>query len=1022
MSHSTRPATPRACVLLALAALFLLSSSADAQYFGRNNVQWQTFDWRVMETEHYDIHFYPEMEEATRDAGRMAERWYSRLSGVLRHQYQRKPLILYANHPDFQQTNVVHGIGEGVGGVTEGLKNRVVMPFTGIYETFDHVLGHELVHQFQYDLASQPQAGGLQGMGRLPLWLVEGMAEYLSVGRVDVHTAMWLRDAALRDDIPSVKQLTRGRYFPYRYGQALWAYIAGRWGDNSVQQIYRLAARGGVEPAIRRAIGISTDSLSSAWRAAVRSTYLPQLEGRTTPQALGRPIIGDPGERGDMNVSPIISPDGRYVAFFSARGLFGVDLYLADARTGRVIRRLASPTNDRHFDAISFLYSAGAWSPDGRRLAFIVVAEGNNQLAIMDVESGRVEQRIAPRGVGGITDPAFSPDGNRLAFSGLSGGISDLYVADLQTNAVRQLTRDRHAEVQPVWSPDGSTIAFATDRGSGTDFDRLTYTALRLALLDVNSGDIRLLPGFAGAKHINPVFSGNGEELFFVSDREGFSDIYRQTLSSGQIAQVTRMATGVTGITSYSPAITLARQTGRLMFSVFQNGGYHIHALEAAATAGEPVATDAPAITSAGVLPPAEALGTGAVAQYLGDPLTGLPAARVFAVRDYRPRLRLDYVGGPTIGVAVGGPLGTMAAGGVAGYFSDMLGDRVVGATVQAGGELQDIGAQVVYQYLRRRWNLAAGAAHVPFLTGRAAYSQDPETGLTVVEQQLFRVFYDQLIGIAQYPFRITQRFETSLAFNRQSFSFERRLLFYDQLGRFVGERREDLEAPDAVNYVQGSAALVGDNSFFGFTSPVAGSRYRFEASPVFGGLTFQTALADYRRYFFMRPLTLAFRGMHYGRYGTDAEHERLQPLFLGYETLIRGYSFGSFDPAECTRDATGAGTCPEFDRLIGSRLAVFNAELRIPLFGPEVLALINLPFLPVEVSPFFDAGVAWTAAESPDLRFDRATADRVPVLSYGVTTRFNLFGYLILEAYYANPLQRPLQGWHFGFNLAPGW
>ena len=1021
MPSSNRFAPSGAAVLLSLAALLLLSSSAQAQYFGRNQVKWETFDWNVMHTEHYDIHFYPTMEAATRDAGRMAERWYARLSGVLQHQYERKPLILYASHPDFQQTNVVQGIGEGVGGVTEGLKNRVVLPFTGIYSTFDHVLGHELVHQFQYDLTAQPQAGGLQGMGRLPLWLVEGMAEYLSVGRVDPHTAMWLRDAIIRDDLPTIKQLARGRYFPYRFGQALWAYIAGRWGDNSVQALYRVAARSGVEPAFRRALGVSTDSVSTAWHAAVRSTYESALVGRTTPEALGRSIVGDPGERGDLNVSPSLSPDGRFVAFFSARDLFGVDLFLADAQTGRVIRRLASPTSDRHLDAISFLYSAGAWSPDGRRLAFIVVAEGDNQLAILDVESGRIEQRIAPRGVGGITDPAWSPDGTLLAFSGMAGGLSDLYVVDLRSNEVRQLTRDRHADIQPVWSPDGVTIAFVTDRGPETDFERLVYGEPQLALLDVDAGTVRVLPGFDGAKHINPVFSGDGRDLFFVSDRDGFSDIYRYSLADGQISQVTRLATGATGITGYSPAITLAAQTGRLMFSAFHNGGYLIYALEQAATRGEPIPTATAPERMAGVLPPVAALGTGPVAQYLADPLSGLPAESAFPVTDYRPRLRLDYVGGPTVGVAVGGPLGTMVGGGVAGYFSDMLGDRVLGAMIQAGGELQDIGGQVVYQNLRRRWNLAAGAARIPYLTGRAGFGQDP-SGLIVVEQQLFRIFHHQVAGIAQYPFNMSQRFETSVTLNRQSFNFESRRLFYDSFGRFVGETREDLPSPDALNYVQGTAAFVGDNSFFGFTSPIAGSRYRFEASPTFGGLTFQTALADYRQYFFIRPLTLAFRGMHYGRYGADAESDRLQPLYVGYETLIRGYAFGSFDPAECTVDGTPAGRCPEFDRLIGSRLAIANAELRIPLLGPEVLALINVPFLPLEVAPFFDVGLAWTSDESPDLRFDRHTPDRVPVFSYGVSTRLNLLGYLILEMYYANPLQRPLQGWHLGFNLAPGW
>src|SRR5690606_186129 len=114
--------------------------------------------------------------------------------------------------------------------------------------------------------------------------------------------------------------------------------------------------------------------------------------------------------------------------------------------------------------------------------------------------------------------------------------------------------------------------------------------------------------------------------------------------------------------------------------------------------------------------------------------------------------------------------------------------------------------------------------------------------------------------------------------------------------------------SPDALHFFQGSAALVGDNSYFGFTSPIAGSRWRAEVSPTFGSLQYHTLLGDYRRYSMMRPLTGAFRGLHYGRYGSvadgfDSENRRvLSPIFLGYETLIRGYANESFEQSECTR------------------------------------------------------------------------------------------------------------------------
>ncbi len=266
----TRFATHRATLLaIAGALLFAAAPPATAQYFGRNKVQYEKFDFRIMRTPHFDLYFYPAESLVVHDAGRLAERWYARHSDSFRHTFDRKSIVFYADQPDFQQTNVIgESLTEGTGGVTEGLRTRVVMPFTGIYAENDHVLGHELVHVFQYNVAENGP-GGLQRLGALPLWLIEGMAEYFSLGRNDPLTAMWLRDAAERNNLPTIKQLTTdSRFFPYRYGQALWAYVGGRWGDRAVTDVYRASLRVGFEEGLRRVLGVSSDSLSKDWIAA----------------------------------------------------------------------------------------------------------------------------------------------------------------------------------------------------------------------------------------------------------------------------------------------------------------------------------------------------------------------------------------------------------------------------------------------------------------------------------------------------------------------------------------------------------------------------------------------------------------------------------------------------------------------------------------------------------------------------------------------------------------------------------
>jgi hypothetical protein len=1024
-------------ILAALAATLLAPTLAHAQYFGRNKVQYETFDWRVLKTDHFDVHYYPEEEQVARDGARMSERWYARHAATLAHTFDRKALVFYANHPDFQQTNVISGmLNEGTGGVTEGLRTRVILPFTGVYADNDHVIGHELVHVFQYDIAQSQRGVGLQRMSQLPLWLIEGMAEYLSIGREDPQTAMWLRDAALHNRLPTIKQLTTdSRFFPYRYGQALWAYIGGRWGDDAVNRLYRGALAQAWDPALKRVTGMTSDSLSKEWIASIRADYLPLIAGRTPPESAGVRVLAQGKKTGDMNLSPALSPDGRFVAFFSRRGLFSVDLYVADARTGRVRKRLSSPATDPHFDAVSFLYSAGAWSPESRKMAYIVVAEGDNEIAILDVNSGRLERRIHPEGIGAISTLSWSPDGRTLAISGIKGGMSDLFLYDLESGRVRQLTTDRYADLHPTWSPDGRTIAFVTDRGEGTSFETLQYRDMRLAVADASTGALQLLPTYLGGNAINPQWTPDGRELVFVSDADGFRDIYKIDVASGRVSQLTRIATGVSGITALSPAITVARQTGQLMFSVFERQGYSVYALDSAAMGGVPVAPSVAvsqdvlgARPTAALLPPLRATGRSIVSEYLRDPLTGLPVEERFTVRPYRSTLSLEAIGQPSLGVATGGPFGTGVAGGVSAFFGDILGNQRVGVALQATGDVKDVGGELFYLNAGRRWNWVAGMSHVPYLSGFGSTAQ--RRNVTIGGQPyaareytryLQRVYFTTAEVGTQYPFSTTRRAELSIGATRVGYSTTiDRLLEVE--GQIIDQQRTDTTSPPAIYFGQASAALVGDNSFFGFTSPVYGWRYHLEASPTFGGLNFQSLLADSRRYFFARPFTFALRGLYYGRYGNDAESDRLSPLYIGHSTLVRGYRAESFDTSECVEASPGDEGCPAFDRLLGSQIAVANVELRVPLFGTEELGLLNVPFLPVEIAPFADAGVAWTREESPVLEFRRNSLDRIPVFSAGVTARINLFGYAIGEVYLARPFQRPEKNWDVGFQLAPGW
>ncbi len=1017
--------------------LFLLvagSIPVNGQYFGRNKVQYEDFEFQVFETDHYEIYFYPEERRAVEDAGRMAERWYTRHSRTFLHNYdEKKPVIFYANDVDFQQTNVIRGaIGQGVGGVTEALKERVVMPLTGSYKATNHVLGHELVHSFQYDIALNSDSIEYN-LRLLPLWFVEGMAEYLSIGRIDTHTAMWLRDALLRDDLPTIEQMTTDlSYFPYRYGQAYMAYIGGKYGDAAIAELFTLSGQIGVDTALVYSLGVTADSLSAEWISSVRQTYLPLMQDRVLPEEAGRLVLGEETTGGRINISPVLSPDGRYVSFLSERDIFNINLFIADSRTGEVIDELQATSVDSHIDALRFINSAGTWSPDSRRLAFITFVQGDNEIAIWNRDSGEIEERISVQGVAAMTNPAWSPDGRYIAFSGIDGGISDLYVLDLQTSGVRQLTNDRYSDLQPAWSPDGETIALVTDRGpEGSDFEILDFANPRLALVDVATAEIEVRRPFGDALHHNPTFSAGGESLFFISDQDGFKDIYRMEIATGDLYRVTELATGVSGITELSPAMTVARGSGEMMFSVYSNNAYQVYALSRGETDGEPVAARREdAIPVASILPPIGAVDEGLVAGYLDHPRVGLPGDISPDAEPYSASLQLDAVAPPSVGVQVGGIYGNSVVGGVAFFFSDMLGNHNLTLVAQANGSIKDVGGKVSYVNLDNRINYGATAAHIPyrsaFYGGRINTARGPANTFI-----LRRIYIDNVLAGAYYPFTTTRRVEASAGFVRYGFDYDVQLfpLFGGQVEIIEDASRFGFEEPSPLYFFNGGVAYVGDYSNFGFTSPLQGGRYRVGLSALAGTQTFSTLLLDYRRYHFLNPVTFAYRVLHIGNYGASLNEETL----IGVESLgsryypgfIRGYNFTSFD-GECFPEGAEPGEqgCPAEDRLIGTRIAMGSVELRVPLLGTETLGLVRFPYLPTQLALFADGGVTWTAEEAPVLTFDRRSNERTPVFSAGASLRLNVLGYIIVEGYAAYPFQRPDldSPWQFGFILRPGW
>ncbi len=1023
----------RVAVALTLASsAFILPSTASGQYFGRNRVQYETFDFKVLTTPHFDVLFYLDDEAVIEDAARMAERWYERYARLFQHEFRGpRPLILYAGHPDFQQTNAVSGaLGEGTGSVIESFKDRIVISLTDSYRDTDHLIGHELVHEFQGDMAQSRSGPGSRGLANVPLWLSEGLADYLSMGREDPHTAMWLREAIRRDVFPDLGRVaTDDRLYTHYFGHALWAFLGGVYGDDAVVDIYRRAQRVGLDQAFRDALSRGPERISEVWRSAVEAEYLPLMADKQVPGESGALLLAPSTGAGRQNLSPSVSPDGQLIAFLSERDL-GIDLFVADARTGEVLRKLVSTDVAVHFDALRFVDGTGDWSPDGSKFVFTVSSDGDTRLAIVDVASGDVE-REGDFGEIAITSSAWSPDGRTIVFSGLDGGSSNLYSWDPQTGALRQLTDDKYAALQPTWSPDGSTVAFVSDLGSSTDMDRLVYGQPNIAFLDVASGSVSTLNVFGATKHINPRYAPDGRSLYFVSDQDGFSDIYQYTFDSGEIRRITRLQTGVSGVSAMSPTISVAREAGTIVYSVFDDFEFHVYSLQSSeADAGGEVITASSGAQPGRILSPGVPVVMSRVAEYLSDPESTLvPNGTYLAegIKDYKPVFSMDFTGQPDMGVGTD-RFTAYSAGGATAYYSDMLGNHKIGMTAQVLGHIKDTGGQLHYLNGARRFNWGFVAGATPHRQGYVTQGWHIPTDhlRLAISRQRYSLMHAG--GILAYPFSSTTRVESNFGIQHYSYGLEEDVWIVGQGGNTVHQNRsQDMNWLDPVTLGAVTLALVRDNATQGYTSPSGGTRLRLEVGRTFGPINFTSVVADLRGYYSPnRSLTIAARGLHFGRYGGALDptqnDAQIQPLFLGYEPLMRGYSFESYDVFECDLDVevgARASACDGFARPFGHRLAVANLEIRITLLGTPEHGLISFPFLPTEFFAFADAGVAWNDLENLDFR--ESVGDEEPIVSVGAGLRSNFLGFLVLESYLAYPFQRSRRA-HFGFVLSPGW
>ncbi len=822
-------------LIISFVFVLAIPTSLSAQfYFGKNKVQYDRFEWQVMSTEHFRIYFYTEAYDVAAIAAKIAEESYHELAAQFNYEFRHPiPLILYSLPSHFSQTNTTQGLlPESVGGFTEFLKRRVVLPFNGNFSDLRHVVRHELVHAFQ--LAKTDAVGDRLPAFRAPyppLWLSEGQAECWSE-EWDTEADMIMKDLILEDQLPSVSQLGifNGSYFIYKTGQSLCRFIELAYGRDKLTLMFELWPKAkSFDQLIELTLGVTIEKLSSEWHYALKKKYFPELESR----GLARNET-DRLTRDGFCVEgvPIRWDDGRgkgskeWVVYL-ANKLGYTSIYLQPRVAGGNSKILVKGERTAQLQSLHLLRT-GIDASDRGMVVFSAKDQYRDALNLYDLAEERIVRRYTFPNIVEIRSPRFSSNDEKIVFVGFTtSGFGDLYLLNRATDSLTRLTSNQYFETDPAFSTDDQKIIFSSDQGEYGQSGSLNLFSLSLADTSV----VQLTFGKSRDLSPEPIKRG----ILYSSDRDGAQNLYLLK-DDGSSERLSTLATG-----AYDPR--LASDDSTLVFTGFQQLGYHVYQ-----TTFPDTPTVFPALAENGSSWKAERIDSSYVK-------SSVKYATDYSLDVAQSAISYDPVGG--------------SLGGFQAVLSDMLGNHsfyfLLTNTAEGGEDfLTSFNVGVTYLNKKNRLNWGAGVFHL-----YDEYYNDVD-----------QYYFERQVGgvaLASYPVSRFSRFDLSF-FGRYS----------TRQFRFGLPDRNALLGSSFLSYVY-------DNSLWDQSGPIEGRRYNLTTGVTYaldkGQLFATTVSADLRHYLRLGTYSAFASRLYY----FQSDGEEPQRLYFGGSWNFRGYDRRQF-------------------------------------------------------------------------------------------------------------------------------